>query len=106
MDYKLVEPSLDLTSSSNWITLLKFWGVNIVISIVVVLMIVFIFYVFIVGGASVRSNVDDNELKGAIAGAVDGSILSLLPIVLVVLMGQMYTLSWFEQLDGCYKKTT
>lgn len=102
MTYKLAEPSFDITSGSNWITLLKFWGINILVSIVVTMLIIVILRVFISGGTAAGYSNDD--FKGAIGGAVKGGVVSMMPIVLVILMGQMYTLSLFEKYDGCYKK--
>jgi hypothetical protein len=64
MDYKLAEPSIDITSGSNWLTMLKFWGVNIVVSIVVTLLIVVIFYTFIAGGAATGGATNNDSLKG------------------------------------------
>ena len=98
--YKLVEPTYDLTSGSNWLMLLKFWGVNIVVSIVVAILIVVILKVFMYG-----ANADDS-VKETIGGIVNGGLMAMIPIVVVVLMGQMYTLSWFEQADGCHKKSS
>lgn len=100
MSYELVEPSFDITSSDNWVTLLKFWGVNILVSMVVALLVVVIFYTFIAGS----TEVSDGSLKGAVGGAVNGGLMSIVPIVPVILMGQMYILGWFERMDGCYKK--
>lgn len=79
MSYKLQQPSFDI--SENFSTLLKFYGINIVTSIVIACLIVLVITTMGVG------------LLGHIA------------IVLVILVTQVYAITTFEHYDGCYKKT-
>jgi hypothetical protein len=103
-DFEAVKPSYDITSGTNWTQLLKFWGINIVVSVVVTLMIFAILYIFIGGGVMIVTKTSGNSLGGLLGGTLYGSLAAVIPVVLAVLMGQMYALSWFEEWDGCYKK--
>ncbi len=80
MSTVLVEPTFDITSKNNIVTLLKLYGVNILLSITISLII------------------------ALMLNTVGLSALSIFGLVIIVLMGQLYTISLFEKWDGCYKK--
>lgn len=98
------QASYDITSGSNWMMLLKFWGVNILVSVAVVLIIIVVIRVFLGGGMALGAASSDDSIKGVIGGAMGGMLVAIIPMILIVLTGQMYALSWFEEWDGCYKK--
>ena len=94
MEYKLAEPSFNIASGDNWLMILKHFGANLLVSIVVVFVIYMILKVFI-------GDVMKNPAK-----VFNGGLMVAIPIIAVIMMGQMYTLSLFENWDGCYKRIT
>lgn len=78
--YYQPETSLNIFDSGNVVSLLKFYGVNILLSIVLSLIILLI-------------------LSTAGPGVLGGVLLFL-----AVFMGQLYTIRLFERWDGCYFK--
>jgi hypothetical protein len=69
-----VQPTYDITSSDNLISLAKYYGINFIVSLVVILLL----------GLISSMNID-----------------LFWPGVILMLMGQLFVLRWFESVDGC-----
>lgn len=102
-EYVPAEASFNLFSGANWIQLLKYWGVAIVVSIVVSVVIYLIIKLVVFSSASNIADSDD-KVQAIVHNGMGSVLMILIPVVAVVFMGQMYTISWFESWDGCYKK--
>jgi uncharacterized membrane protein YkgB len=80
MSFELREPTANLADSGNIVTLLKFYGINLLVSIVVGLLLMLIISMTGVG--------------------LIGHIL----VIGVILVSQLYAITTFEYYDGCYRK--
>lgn len=80
-EYELQEPTLDFTQKGMSMSLFKFWGVQLVVSIIVYLVIIIIFMFF-----------GQRNIIGAVLA------------ILVLILSNTYMITKFENLDGCYKK--
>jgi hypothetical protein len=103
MAYEPQEVSVNILSGSNWSSLLKFWLLNVVVSIVTVLVIVLIFKIVVGGGVLLGTATSEDGLKGAIAGGLSGLLVAGVLSVIAVIMGQMALLTTYESWDGCNK---
>lgn len=87
MSFILQEPTFNITKSNNAISLLKFYGVNLVIGFVIALVVALIGW--LVGGPWIL----DMPLPLLLIGGI-----------VVLLCVNLYTITTFEYYDGCYKR--
>ena len=79
-EYYQAETSVNILDTNNVVSLLKLYGVNILLSLVLSLVMVMILALF------------------------GTSIVSSIGLFAVVLMGQLYAIRLFERWDGCHFK--
>lgn len=79
--YARVEPTLNFTKKGMPTTLIKFWGIQIIVGIIMYVVIILIMMYF--GQRTVL-----------------GNVLAILAII----MGNTYMVTKFQNLDGCYKQ--
>lgn len=80
-NFRLVEPTMNIAQKNMPTTMLKFWGLQILVGIMMYLIIIIIIAQF---------------------GQQD--ILGNVLVVLVLILGNTYMVTKFQNLDGCYKK--
>ncbi len=80
-NYKLVEPTTNLFRSGVPTSMLKFWGLQILIGLIVYVLLIVILMYF-----------GQNHILGNVLA------------ILVIVMGNTYMVTKFQNLDGCYKR--
>lgn len=80
-NFRLVEPTMNIAQKNMPTTMLKFWGLQILVGIMMYLVIIII-----------------------IAQFGQRDILGNVLVVLVLILGNTYMVTKFQNLDGCYKK--
>jgi ABC-type glycerol-3-phosphate transport system permease component len=95
-----VEISYDMTNSKTWWKLGKFIATQLGVGIIVVIIIYFILLLSAYIGAGFKTKGKLDEFFGSLLGLMIGGIISFI----VIIVGQMYTLSIYENWSGCYIK--
>jgi hypothetical protein len=78
MSFELAENSFNIFNGNNFVSLLKLYGVSILLSIMISLIIGLVLYVFGV------------------------NVFSVIILFFSILMGQVFAIRLFERWDGCY----